>query len=809
MTEESREELLERIRELENRLLEAEETLRALRSGEVDAIVAQGPEGERIYTLKGADEAYRVLVEQMSEGALTLSTEGLILFSNERFAELMGQPLERVIGARIQDFVAATDGPLFAAILDQSALGAAKGELKLTAAEEELPAYVSASRVEFDSQVCIGVIVTDLREQKRSQEIVVAEHLARSIVDQAAEAIVVVEPQGRIIRASRAADRMAGVAVRGRDFDRVFGLELERILAAAAERGSVSGFEATANLHSGPTEVLVSAAQLIGGDGRLVGCVLSLTDITARKRIETSLRESEARERRRAAELEALMEAVPAAILITHDPECGKMVGNRKAHELLRVPAGANLSMAATDRPSHCKLLRHGKVLEPEELPMCQAASGGQEVWETEIDVAFEDGTQTSLLGSVVPLVDENGKPRGAIGAYLDVTERKRLDERLLEAQKMESVAVLAGGIAHDFNNLLTGVIGNASLALDVVRATAPERPFLQSIMRSAERAADLTRQLLAYAGKGRFIIGRVNLSELVREMCDLLKASVTSPAELRLELEDNLPPVEADSGQMQQVVMNLVLNAFEAVGNAPGQITIRTGTRSVDEEFAKQARLSLPAGAYVCLEVTDTGCGMDGATRGRIFEPFFTTKFQGRGLGLAAVQGVVKAHGGAVMVYSTEGSGSQFTVLMPAANPAEASRKSEIVARMQDLSGHGTVLVVDDEAGVRAVAERTLQRFGYTVLVAENGREALKIFAAMPEQIGLVLLDLTMPGMSGEETLKRIRAIRKDVPVLLSSGYNQIEAIRRFTAEGLSGFIGKPYSAAALAEKVKSVWAR
>jgi len=293
-----------------------------------------------------------------------------------------------------------------------------------------------------------------------------------------------------------------------------------------------------------------------------------------------------------------------------------------------------------------------------------------------------------------------------------------------------------------------------------------------------------------------------VDISSSKRRMKGLLRSSVPAIIGIDFNLQQEIASVEADAGQIQQIVMNLVLNASEAIGDRPGQITIQTRTRSVDEALIQQSRLDIPAGTYVCLEVQDDGSGMDEATKSRIFEPFFTTRFTGRGLGLAAVHGIVQAHKGAVLVYSEPGKGAHFTVLLPAAGSA-TSQKAD---RTRDLFGQGTVLVVDDEEVVRSVAKVALERFGYRVLLARNGMEAVEIFGQAPDQVCVVLLDLTMPLMSGEETLTRLRAVRPDVPVLLSSGYNQVEVIKRFAGHSLAGFVGKPYSSAELVAKIKSV---
>jgi CheY-like chemotaxis protein len=328
----------------------------------------------------------------------------------------------------------------------------------------------------------------------------------------------------------------------------------------------------------------------------------------------------------------------------------------------------------------------------------------------------------------------------------------------------------------------------------------------LSDVIRAAESAADLTRQLLAYAGKGRFVTEHVDLSNLVREIGGLIQSSIQRSVRLRLDLMPDLPPIEADAGQIQQIVMNLVINGAEAIGeDRPGTVFLSTRTQDVDENYIRTAfpGENLPPGKYVSLEVHDTGCGMDRATMARIFDPFFTTKFTGRGLGLAAVMGIVRGHKGALRVYSTPGQGSTCKVLFPAA--AAAVPRPSVPIREASLSrGTETILVVDDEDIVRQAARNALERYGYTVRTAQDGAEAVEIFSREMDRIGLVLLDLTMPFMAGEETLAKLRAVSPDVRVLLSSGFNEVEAVRRFIGKGLAGFIQKPYSAVDLARRVR-----
>lgn len=287
--------------------------------------------------------------------------------------------------------------------------------------------------------------------------------------------------------------------------------------------------------------------------------------------------------------------------------------------------------------------------------------------WEGELQHTRRDGTVLQVVSRWAVRRNQEGSPAGYLEINTDVTERRKLEEQLRHKAKLESLGVLAGGVAHDFNNLLTGILGNASLALDATPAQHPSRLLLEEVMRASERAADLTRQLLAYAGKGRFVMRVVDLSALVREISGLVQTSIPKTVQVRLQLAEDLPGIEADAGQLQQIVMNLVINGAEAIGPEGGTVLVRTGEQTVDEQYIETIAAhadNLRPGQYVMLEVHDTGSGMSSETLAKIFDPFFTTKFTGRGLGLSAVQGIVRAHRGALKVYSQPGQGTTFKVL-------------------------------------------------------------------------------------------------------------------------------------------------
>ena len=439
----------------------------------------------------------------------------------------------------------------------------------------------------------------------------------------------------------------------------------------------------------------------------------------------------------------------------------------------------------------------------------------GEPVLDLEVrgETPEDPGGVRDWLCSYYPLRTTDGEIAGLVGAVLDVTwrreaeaQRRLIETRLDQAQRLESLGVLAGGIAHDFNNLLVAVMGNASLALAELDASHAAHECVRRIESASQRATELVKQMLAYSGRGRSQVESVDVSALLAELAELLKAAVTKRAPIRLALTKGLPAVEADATQLRQVAMNLITNASDAMGDGDGSITLATGEIEVDAHYLSGCLggEGLAEGRYVFLEVSDTGCGMDEATVRRIFDPFFSTKTTGRGLGLSAVLGIVKAHKGAIRVYSEVGHGTSMKVLLPAMKAAvQAPRPSS--SKPRDAVGAGRcVLVVDDDEHVRLTARRMLERAGFLVAEACDGLEALNEVRCHPE-VAAVILDLTMPRMGGAETLTELRRFRPHLPVVLSSGYNAEDATSRFGGEGRTGFVQKPYSAKDLVAAVAS----
>jgi signal transduction histidine kinase/CheY-like chemotaxis protein len=382
--------------------------------------------------------------------------------------------------------------------------------------------------------------------------------------------------------------------------------------------------------------------------------------------------------------------------------------------------------------------------------------------------------------------------------------ERRYLEAQIQRMQKLESLGVMAGGIAHDFNNLLTPILGHADLALADLPPDSPIAGRLQRLRGAARRLSDLTRQLIAYSGRGAFEMRPLDLSHQVEQMTELLEILISKRADLRLELASGLPATDGDASQLSQVVVNLVANAADALGDEAGTITVRTGIMEADRDYLSGIDTfdDCPVGPYVYLEVVDSGCGIERAARQRIFDPFFTTKFTGRGLGLSVVLGIVRRHRGAIRLDSEPGRGTAFRILLPC-----SSRAAEVPAQKVDAAepwrGRGTVLVVDDDPGVRELAEEMLRRLGFAVLSAQEGGEGVEAFRKHAGEIDAVLLDLTMPGISGEETLRRIHSIQPDQPVVLMSGYSEeVAASQRLG--GVAGFLHKPFAQEELGETLR-----
>jgi PAS domain S-box-containing protein len=527
---------------------------------------------------------------------------------------------------------------------------------------------------------------------------------------------------------------------------------------------------------------------------------VQLYDVSEQKRAEQQMVERDAR-------LDGLVSSALDAI-VTLDEEQRIVLFNPAAEKMFGISSAAALGddFGRFIAPQH-RAEQQEQILAFAESGLSSRRIGAM----GDLNGRRSDGDEFPIEASISQCMVQ--KKRLITLILRDSSERRRAEEERLkflsqiqQTQKLESLGVLAGGIAHDFNNLLMAVLGHADLALDALPASSQAREDLAEIRQAAQRATELCKQMLAYSGKGRFVIQPVEMQKVVEDMLNMLRVSISKNAILKLNFAPNLPCVDADASQLRQVVMNLVVNASEAIGERSGVITLSTGAMDCDRPYLSEAWLDeqLPEGMYVFLEVADTGVGMDPDTRSRIFDPFFTTKFTGRGLGLAAVLGIVRGHRGTIKVYTELGRGTTFKVLLPAIQRTEARETTSAVRGIYE--GKGTVLLVDDDESVRAVGRKMLERIGFSVVTAADGAEAIARFRERRDEITCAIVDLTMPHVDGAETFRELRRMRPNIRVILSSGYNEQDVTQRFVGTGLAGFIQKPYQLSTLVAVLKEV---
>ncbi len=654
-----------------------------------------------------------------------------------------------------------------------------------------------------DSSKTKAQLIKELEELRKKVEqagALEAEHLAveralreseakyRSLFENATEGVYQTSADGKIVAANPALVQMLGydseaelqqvdvaadLYVSSEDRTR-FTRELE-------EAGTLREMELTLKRKDGQQLVVLDSARVIVDDsGEVVGFWGVLTDITARRRAEDRLRQTQF----------AVDHAADAVYWMGDD---GRFIYvNDAACRTLGYSRGELLAMSVPD-------------IDPGFPKEAWSA-----LWDRlkECGALVQESRHRRKDGTIIPVeLSANYQEYSGVGFNCtfarDITERKqneierrRLESRVRDAQKMESLSVLAGGVAHDFNNLLMGVLGNAELALVDLSPVSPARDSVEKIRTAALRAADLARQMLAYSGKGRFVVGRINLSEVVGEMGQLVQSSISADALVEYQLAEDMRPVSADVTQMRQLVMNLVSNACEALGEEGGIVDVSTGMVECDEEFLSQALLGgeCSPGWYAFLEVSDTGTGMDAATVEKMFDPFFTTKFTGRGLGLAAVSGIVRGHSGAVVVESELGKGTKIQVLLPTtADETDVTREETEKSLPHDGEGR-IVLLVDDDASVLDVSTRILESAGFRVITASDGHDALHAYSEHLSEIECVVLDLTMPGMGGEDAFEELRRIGCNAPVILGSGYFHADINAQFEDKGFAAVLQKPY---------------
>jgi PAS domain S-box-containing protein len=593
--------------------------------------------------------------------------------------------------------------------------------------------------------------------------------------------------------------------VLGRPFSEFWMVEerLDEIVDALQHQGKWSD-EIEARKRDGNLfDVQVSAAMVRDDEGHPISLMSSSVDITERKRTQEALRKSEEMVR---ALVETSRDWIWAIDLDGRHTYCNPAIETILGYRPDELIGKRSLDfMQSDDR----------RVVE-DGLPKWIAEKRG---WSNLlVRWRHKDGSWRFLESNSVPILNAAGELVGFRGVDRDTSDRRRAEEEHLKlerqvqhAQKLESLGVMAGGIAHDFNNLLYVILGSAELALDNLSEVSPARPLIEELETAARRAADLTRQMLAYSGRGQFEVIDLNLSELAEEMAQLIKSSISKNVEMEMNLRTGLPGVRADVAQLQQVVMNLITNAAEAVGEEEsGRVKVSTATMHCSRRYLSRSRSPErpDEGEFVYIEVVDSGCGMNEEAKEKLFDPFFTTKFTGRGLGMSAVLGIVRGHDGAIMVDSEPEEGTSIRVLIPALEEsAESTLGKRVDREPTEWSGQGTVLLADDEEGVRRLTKRMLEQLGFDVRIACDGREAVEAFRGHSDEFVAVLLDLSMPHMDGRQAYRELQRENAEVRVILASGYVEQEMEDRFAGGGGSVvFIQKPYRLETLREKLRAV---
>jgi PAS domain S-box-containing protein len=508
--------------------------------------------------------------------------------------------------------------------------------------------------------------------------------------------------------------------------------------------------------------------------------------------------------------LRTIIESLPVPLAIInehgHVTFLNKTFVQTVGYTMADIPTMAEWWPAAYPDPSYRQMLA-----ELWQKNMSEAQGTGNQLPAVEIDVTCKNNSVRTFMCSTVT-TDENFSGTQLIFLY-DITDRKKADEekqvfeqQLQHTQKLESLGVLSGGIAHDFNNILTVIIGYCGLTKMNYETAKKHIPIIET---AAERAAELCRQMLAYAGKAQLTRSKVNMVTKVDDIVTMLKSTLPQNAVIKTNLTAEIPLIEGDASQLRQVVMNLIINASEAIGTEHGEVGVSLTKINVKagKSYEDYHGKTIHPGEYVCLEVTDNGCGMDEATKWRIFEPFYTTKFSGRGLGMSAVLGIIKSHDGALQLFSQPGHGTTFKVYLPVTTNGTAISEDQTTSPPSATwTGSGTILLVEDEDEILLIAKELLEMFGFTVLEAVNGKEALELYKKNAADITFVLTDMGMPVMDGYELFYELKKLKPELPIIISSGYGDAEVSSRIGSDNIAGLISKPYNPDRLCEVLKSV---
>ncbi|HEY8187170.1 MAG TPA: PAS domain S-box protein [Pyrinomonadaceae bacterium] len=763
---------------------------------------------------KRADQTRLLLaaIVESSDDAIIGKTLGGQITSWNAGAEAMyGYTAEEAIGQQISLIFPAASASELAVIHERIRRGESIKHLETVGVCKDgasIQVSVSVSPIKDDAGQLVGAstIARDITERKRVTEALrESEHRFRAYIENASDNITIIAVDGTTVYESPSVARLTGYEpeelvgshafahIHPDDLEKVTALLAPKIISQATvgpveyryihKNGSLLTFESIGKSHLDEKGELVS--------------IVNTRDITERKRMEEALRQSEERYRRLFENANDIIYTQDLAGNFTSVNKVAEAVTGYSLEEVLKMNFSQLFSAA-----------------DIEKMRMMTKRKLSRQTDSTSYEVTFraKDGRAVQLDVSTT-LIIENGVPVGVQGIARDITERKRAEAalrtsqaQLQQSQKLEAIGQLAGGVAHDFNNLLTAIKGYSDLSLRRLHEDHPVRGHLEEIKKASDRAASLTRQLLAFSRKQILEPKVLDLNLVVRDMYDMLRRLIGEDIDLATNLKSDLGRVKADPGQVEQIIMNLVVNARDAMVQG-GKVTIETSNVTFDERYTLQ-HAPVETGNYVMLAVTDTGCGMDKETQTHMFEPFFTTKEAGKGtgLGLSTVYGIVTQSGGYIWVYSEVGKGTSFKVYLPRLAEQTLPEKSKSVSPDAELGGHKTILLVEDEAIVRHITCLILESKGYRVLEAEGAEEALHLCRLHAGKIDLMLTDVIMPGMSGRVLAERVAVSCPELPVLYMSGYTDDAIVRHGLLADMLEFIQKPFTPEALTLKVRSV---
>ena len=760
---------------------------------------------------KRAEHALRAMqfaVDRATDSVLWIGPDARIRYANEAACASLGYGREELLNLTVYQIAPSVTEEEWPSRWEEvKNVGSLTYESEHRSRSGKLiPVEITLNYCGFEGREYHYVIARNIVERKESQRALrESERRFRSAFDYAAVGMALVAPDGSFLRVNRALSEFLGFGeqqLMERDVHSITHLD-DRELDVRAMTELFKGHRESYHvekrfLHSsGEYRWGVVSVSLVRSDkGKPVYSIYQVQDVTQRKLTEEEL----TRER---AFFRKVIDINPNFIF-TKDRAGRFVLVNQAVADAYGTTVEDIIGKTDADFDPKLEEVEHFRR---DDLDVMNSL---EQKFVPEEQITDCHGKLRVLQTVKLPILSEDGTANLVLGVSTDITERKvaeeeqtRLLSQMQHSQKWESLGVLAGGIAHDFNNLLMGIMGNAGLASIELPKSSAVQTRIDRINTAARRAAELTNQLLAYSGKGQFVVQAIDMTHVVREMVTLLETIISKKAALSCEFAVDLPAIEADVTQLRQVVMNLITNASDALGDQNGTIAIRTDVINASRQYLADTYLDddLPAGEYVYLEISDSGIGMEMEVQQRIFDPFFTTKFTGRGLGLAAVLGIVRSHKGALKVESRVGKGTVFRVMFPSAKVVSVAKVVAPKSVETPVRGQGLILVVDDDEHTRSVARDMLEHLGFSVEVARDGAEAVTIFSSDPQRFSAVLLDMTMPVMDGEETWRKMASIRADVPVLFSSGYTEQEALERFEEREVFRFIQKPYNCEQLRE--------